>query len=247
MEQTKLHNATVGVLLLNNSFVGAAYALQVLDDTTPRELVIENNVWMGPSPAPGGRTVNWDQPLDPPTYTAVTPTDGTLAPGSDAIDHGMVLPNVTDGYQGAAPDLGAQETGCPVPIYGVRPEGVDESSETTGCAAPVNPGDGGAGGSDAGATGDAGADADAAVVDGAAPGASGTSVDGGAAAAGSQAASKGGCGCSMPGAGRPPSKLLSGALALVALVALARIRRRHSPRVRTRGTARRQSCRDAVP
>ena len=76
VEQNKLHNATVGVLILNNSFVGAAYAFQVLDGTTPHELVIENNVWMGPSPAPGGRTVNWDQPLDPPTYT-VEATAGT--------------------------------------------------------------------------------------------------------------------------------------------------------------------------
>src|SRR5258708_5985749 len=185
VEQTKLHNATVGILVLNNSFVGAAYAFQVLDNTTPHEVVVENNVWMGPSPAPAGRTVNWDQPLDPQTYTvdsngwypdgafhfgtgatgnnyasfaavqagglyeahgrvlgasifasglsappsyktAVLPTDGTLSSGSDAIDHGMAIPNVTDGYRGAAPDLGAQEMGCPVPIYGVRPEGIDE-------------------------------------------------------------------------------------------------------------------------
>ncbi len=295
VEQAKLHNATVGVLLLNNSFVGAAYAFQVLDDTTPRELVIENNVWMGPSPAPGGRTVNWDQPLDPSTYTvdsngwypdgqfhfgtgmtgrdyasfaavqagglyeahgrvlgasifasglaapasyktAVVPTDATLASGSDAIDHGMLLPNVTDGYQGAAPDLGAQETGCPVPIYGVRPEGVDESNETTGCVAPASPGDGGADGGDTESAADAG---DARVADGSTPGASGSTVDGGAAAARAPAASKGGCACRMPGAERLPSMPASGALASVALVALRRMRRRHSPRVRTRGTGRR--------
>ena len=174
VEQIKLHNATVGVVVLNNTFVSPAYAFQVLDSTTPRELFLGNNLWVGPSPPQGGRTVNWDQPMDPTTdsidyngyfpdgefhfgygttgatyadfaavvaggryeahgrvvgaaifasgltppasyTTAVTPVGGTLASGSDAIDHGTPLANVTDGYHGAAPDLGAQETGCLVP------------------------------------------------------------------------------------------------------------------------------------
>ncbi len=282
VEQTKLHNATVGVLVLNNSFVGAAYALQVLDDTTPHELVIENNIWMGPSPAPGGRIVNWDQPLDPPTYTVdsngwypdgqfhfgtgstgnnyasfaavqagglyeahgrllgasifasglaapatymtqVTPTDGRLASASDALDHGMVLPNVTDGFQGAAPDLGAQETGCPVPIYGVRPEGVDESNEPIGCGGPAGAGDGGA---DAGDAGSAGGGVDASVDgsygDGATAGSKG---DGGAAGAG-QPASKSGCACRALDAGPRSSPMgAAGALVSLALVARRRLRR----------------------
>ena len=284
VEQVKLHNATVGVLVLNNSFVGAAYAFQVLDGTTPHDVVIENNIWVGPSPAPGGRTVNWDQPLDPPTYTvdsngwfpdgafhvgtgatgknyasfaavqagglyeahgrvlgasifasglvapasyktAVTPTDGTLAAGSDAIDHGAVLPNVTDGYQGAAPDLGAQETGCPVPIYGVRPEGVDESNEPVGCAGAIGPGDAGAGGGDAGPTG-VGADAggtDAGV--GSSKGDGGTArsnADGGATGAGAQPGSKGGCSCHAIDAGRPSSWMQLGVFASLTLIALLR-------------------------
>ncbi len=33
----------------------------------------------------------------------------------------MVLPNVTDGFTGEAPDLGALELGQPVPHYGTRP------------------------------------------------------------------------------------------------------------------------------
>ena len=32
----------------------------------------------------------------------------------------VVLPNVTDGYSGKAPDLGAYEYGQPVPHYGPR-------------------------------------------------------------------------------------------------------------------------------
>jgi hypothetical protein len=47
--------------------------------------------------------------------------DFRLRPGSAAIDRGMVLPNVTDGYAGAAPDLGALEAGQAPPHYGPRP------------------------------------------------------------------------------------------------------------------------------
>lgn len=47
--------------------------------------------------------------------------DFRLKPGSIAIDHGMELPNITDGYSGHAPDLGALEAGQPLPHYGPRP------------------------------------------------------------------------------------------------------------------------------
>ncbi len=47
--------------------------------------------------------------------------DFTLATGSAAIDAGTVLPGVTDGFTGRAPDLGALESGRPVPTYGPRP------------------------------------------------------------------------------------------------------------------------------
>ena len=47
--------------------------------------------------------------------------DFALKPGSAAVDRGTVLPNVTDGFSGAAPDLGALEVGRPRPVYGPRP------------------------------------------------------------------------------------------------------------------------------
>jgi MYXO-CTERM domain-containing protein len=86
-----------------------------------------------------------------------------------ALDRGVVLANLNDGYRGAAPDLGALERGCPIPIYGVRPAGMDETNEPIGCTSgttdaglpdsgPVPPPDanmGGAGGS-SGAAGNAG-------------------------------------------------------------------------------------------
>ena len=47
--------------------------------------------------------------------------DFGLKPGSAAVDRGVALPNVTDGFSGAAPDLGALEIGAPRPVYGPRP------------------------------------------------------------------------------------------------------------------------------
>ena len=55
--------------------------------------------------------------------TAAIPLAGldfSLRPGSAAIDRGTVVPQVTDGYTGAAPDLGALEYGLPPTQYGPR-------------------------------------------------------------------------------------------------------------------------------
>ena len=46
--------------------------------------------------------------------------DFRLVPGSKAVDAGCVLPNINDGYSGAAPDLGAYEIGSPEVVYGPR-------------------------------------------------------------------------------------------------------------------------------
>lgn len=47
--------------------------------------------------------------------------DFRLREGSAAVDRGVVIPNVNDGFTGSAPDLGALEVGQPMPIYGPRP------------------------------------------------------------------------------------------------------------------------------
>lgn len=47
--------------------------------------------------------------------------DFRLKRGAEAINRGMVIPNVTDGFIGAAPDLGALEYGKAPPHYGPRP------------------------------------------------------------------------------------------------------------------------------
>ena len=53
-------------------------------------------------------------------YT-VEDIDIGLRPGSAAVDRGVALPNVTDGFTGPRPDLGAMELGAPAPVYGPRP------------------------------------------------------------------------------------------------------------------------------
>jgi len=47
--------------------------------------------------------------------------DLRLAPRSKAIDAGVALPGITDGFAGKAPDLGAYELGAELPQYGPRP------------------------------------------------------------------------------------------------------------------------------
>jgi len=47
--------------------------------------------------------------------------DFRLKPGAAAVDRGVALPNITDGFSGRAPDLGAIELGQAPPHYGPRP------------------------------------------------------------------------------------------------------------------------------
>jgi len=47
-------------------------------------------------------------------------SDFRLKPGSAAVDKGVALPNITDGFAGKAPDLGALELGQAPPHYGPR-------------------------------------------------------------------------------------------------------------------------------
>jgi hypothetical protein len=59
----------------------------------------------------------------PPPLTTIPPQWMTLRSTCAAIDRGVVLPNINDGYTGTAPDLGAYERGQPLPQYGPRPAG----------------------------------------------------------------------------------------------------------------------------
>lgn len=61
-------------------------------------------------------------PKQPGRVYPVSDYDFRLKKGSKAIDRGCELPNVTDGFTGKAPDLGAWEYGMPAPHYGPRPK-----------------------------------------------------------------------------------------------------------------------------
>jgi hypothetical protein len=47
--------------------------------------------------------------------------DFRLKPGAAAIDRGTPIANVTEGFSGRAPDLGAIELNAAPPHYGPRP------------------------------------------------------------------------------------------------------------------------------
>ena len=71
------------------------------------------------------------------------PADARLKATSKAIDRATKLVGINDTFKGAGPDLGALENGCPLPLYGPRPEGTDESNLDISCGAPMPPGDAG--------------------------------------------------------------------------------------------------------
>ncbi|MBI3279199.1 MAG: right-handed parallel beta-helix repeat-containing protein [Acidobacteria bacterium] len=75
----------------------------------------------------------------PPSYTVrLDPRDPVLDAASNAVDRAVLLPNVNEAYTGTAPDLGALERGCAAPVYGPRPEGMDESNQSSGCEAAAS-------------------------------------------------------------------------------------------------------------
>jgi hypothetical protein len=59
---------------------------------------------------------------DPTRLYTPEQVDLRLRKGSRAVDAGTVLPGITDGFTGRAPDLGAYELGTPPPHYGPRIE-----------------------------------------------------------------------------------------------------------------------------
>ena len=64
------------------------------------------------------------KPAETETITKVddpATIDFQIRPGSKAVDAGIPIPGVTDGFSGRAPDLGAYEIGAPLPHYGPRP------------------------------------------------------------------------------------------------------------------------------
>jgi hypothetical protein len=64
--------------------------------------------------------VSAPDPKDPRRFYRPPEFDFSLNEKSAAVDAGMILPNINDGFTGKAPDLGAYERGVPMPAYGPR-------------------------------------------------------------------------------------------------------------------------------
>ena len=64
--------------------------------------------------------VSAPDPKDPTRFYRPEGFDFSLHEKSPAVDAGVVLPNINDGFTGRAPDLGAFERGLPMPVYGPR-------------------------------------------------------------------------------------------------------------------------------
>ncbi len=69
------------------------------------------------------KNVRPPDPAQPHKVYEVGDMDFGLRPESRAVDAGCRLPNLNDDYTGKAPDLGALESGKPLPIYGPRSGG----------------------------------------------------------------------------------------------------------------------------
>ena len=103
----------------------AATSLSITERTASRLLyatLTVSFVTSAGTPAESGTlNVAPPDPNDPRILYKPADFDFTLRPGSTAVDAGVHLPNVNDGFTGRAPDLGAYEIGQPVPHYGPRP------------------------------------------------------------------------------------------------------------------------------
>ncbi|MFO0729068.1 MAG: MYXO-CTERM sorting domain-containing protein [Myxococcota bacterium] len=124
-----------------------------------------------------------------------------------AVDRGVALPNINDGFAGAAPDLGAYEVGATLPNYGPRTGAQPEVDAGVGPAADAGAQevDAGMGAPDAAAPG---ADASSSNPDASTsgPDAGASNADAGAPAgdAGNSGLSGKGCGCETTSSGAAP-------------------------------------------
>jgi MYXO-CTERM domain-containing protein len=95
-------------------------AMQAAGKFEAHGVLLTDGVFASGLVAPDDYTVELDLP------------DAALVAGSAAIDAGLPLANL-GGVMGAGPDVGALEVGCAAPMFGVRPEGVDEDDGVPGC------------------------------------------------------------------------------------------------------------------
>ena len=64
--------------------------------------------------------------------------DFLLREGASAIDKGMPLLTITEGFNGDSPDLGALEYNAPMPCYGPRPQSAQAEGLVTAVQKKLN-------------------------------------------------------------------------------------------------------------
>jgi len=100
--------------LKEDAFSGSFESLEAFRRATGREehgITVDYDIFMN---------VGKPDPDDPTHVYFADEFDFRLKQNAAAVDRGVVLPNINDGFTGAAPDLGALEAGKPVPVYGPR-------------------------------------------------------------------------------------------------------------------------------
>lgn len=90
----------------------------------PNGVLLERPIFAGDVVGPAGDGM-----------AAGDPPDFALATSSRAIDRGEVIPGVNGRFLGEGPDLGARESGCPEPVYGPRPAGMEALTNPVDCSA----------------------------------------------------------------------------------------------------------------
>jgi hypothetical protein len=106
--------ARAGAIVARDAAVQDARGVQPCTHQDQHSVLVDYDVFMN-VPRPNAQDVATVQ-----TVYKAEAFDFRLKPGSAAVDRGKTLPNVTDGFAGAAPDLGAIELGATAPHYGPR-------------------------------------------------------------------------------------------------------------------------------
>ena len=108
-------------------FVNTWSSMSDLQSNSPYEAngrILDANTFATPIDLPADYTTFWSA------------TDVRLGLNSQAVDVGLPLANINDGFAGSNPDLGAIEFGQPMPAYGVRE--VQPVPDTLAPAPPEN-------------------------------------------------------------------------------------------------------------
>ncbi|HJT24317.1 MAG TPA: right-handed parallel beta-helix repeat-containing protein [bacterium] len=112
----KLNYASLSNRVFNNTIANCKYWTQGSGSNASQAgTSIINNLGVGTGTFQYLTGTNGAVFLNSGTYLPTAFVTGTyqLAAGSGAIDKGMMLPGITDGYYGSAPDVGAYESGTP--------------------------------------------------------------------------------------------------------------------------------------